>query len=85
MLNDYVLSFVGVPRGRGGAQVVRDLTAKVEALQRELAAKDAEVAALTEATQDLQSQDLQAARIIELSKKVGWGAPVLRLPLRLPA
>lgn len=48
---------------------VRDLQLQVEALQAELAGKDGEVAALTEATLALQSQDLQAAKIIDLSKK----------------
>ena len=60
-----------VPACAHMALQVRDLQLQVEALQAELAGKDGEVAALTEATLALQSQDLQAAKIIDLSKKVG--------------
>lgn len=48
-------------------------TAQVRQLQQQLAAREQEVAALreiAEAATELQSQDVQAAKVIELSKKV---------------
>lgn len=55
--------------------VIKCHLAQLRSLQEQLAVREQEVAALreiAEAASQLQAQDVQAAKIIELSKRVSW-------------